>query len=143
MKVVSAAKDSKDKHSYYRPAFVKKAIGVKAKKIASHYNSRKEFRLDPAGYFILKVFYTKELIGARFCSNDHIPKYDFVGKNAEEIYATIVRMKITHNMMHLAYIGHELHKAEVAMKLHLNFVQDSPLDYSKKTKKKESDNLPE
>lgn len=143
MKVVSAAKDSKDKNSYYRPAFVKKVIGVKAKKIVSHYDSRKEFRLDPAGYFILKVFYAKKQIGARFCNNDHVPKYDFVGKSAEEIYATIVRMNITHNTMHLAYIGHELHKAEVAMKLHLNFVQDSPLDYTMKTKKKESDNLPE
>ncbi len=145
MKVVSAAKKKGEKHAYYRPAFVKKAVGVgvKPKKIVAYHDSRKEFRLDPAGYFILKVFYTKHQIGARFCNNDHVPKYDFVGKHAEEIYATIVRTKITNDAMHLAYIGHELHKAEVAMKLHLNFVQDSPLDYSMKTKKKESNNLPE
>lgn len=143
MRIASATEKERKKHPYHRPAFIKKAIGAKPKHIAASYDSRKEFRLDPAGYFIIKVFYAKKIIGARFCTNDHLPRYDITGTNAEEIAQTIARMHLATAPGHFAYLGHELHKAEVALNLHLNFVQDSPLDYSKKTKKKESDNLPE
>jgi len=143
MRTLKAPKKHAAKHPYHRPAFIRKVIGVKAKSVRASYDSRREFRLDPAGYFIFKVFYAKKQIGARFCTSDHVPRYDIIGKNAEEIAQTISRMKLVTAPGHYAYVGHELHKAEVALHLHLNFVQDSPLDYAKKTKKKESDNLPE
>jgi hypothetical protein len=143
MRIIPPPKSHREKYPYHRPAFIKKVVGVKTKRITAKYDSRKQFKLDPVGYFIIKVFYQKHRIGARFCTYDNVPRYDITGKNAEEVAMTIVRMKLTGNAMHLAYLGHELHKAETALKLRLNFVQDSPLDYSKRTKKKESDNLPE
>ena len=62
---------------------------------------------------------------------------DVVGTDAEAIAQTIVREGFVSSLQHAAYLGHELHKAEVALKLRLNFVQDSELDFSKKTMKKE------
>jgi hypothetical protein len=131
------------KHPYHRPKFLHKVTGVKVKKVKAHYNSLKEWRKDPKGYFIIKVFYDKGYFGARYHTYDAVPHMDIIGTNAEAIVQSIAREKLITSIQHAAYLGHELHKAEMALKFHLNFVQDSPLDFSKKTKKKESDNLPE
>jgi len=112
-------------------------------RIKGQYHSLKEWKKDPKGYFIIKVFYTKGYFGARFHTYDSVPHLDIIGTDAESIVQTIVREKLVTSLQHAAYLGHELYKAETALKHHLNFVQDSPLDFSKKTKKKESDNLPE
>jgi len=143
MRKVSVPKKLRQKYPYHRPPFLRKVIGCKPKIIKASYDTKRDWCMDPKGYFIIKVFYTKGLLGARFCTNDNVPRYDIIGKDAESIAQTIVRRKLVSLQQHAAYLGHELQKAEVALKLHINFVQDSPLDFSKKTKKKESDNLPE
>jgi len=143
MQQVVIPKRVRQRHPHHRPAFLKKVVDVKVKRIAAHYDSLKEWRRDPKGYFVIKVFYDKGYFGARHHTYDAVPRLDIVGKDAEAIAQTIVREKLVTTLQHAAYLGHELYKAEVALKLRLNFVQDSPLDFSKKTKKKESDNLPE
>ena len=143
MKKVSVPKHLTKKYPHHRPTFLKKVVGVKVKKIKAHYHSLKEWKKDPKGYFIIKVFYNKGYFGARHHSYDAVPHFDIIGTDAEAIIQTIVREKLVSSLQHAAYIGHELHKAQTALHHHVNFVQDSPLDFSKKTKKKESDNLPE
>jgi|GEM_PF-2043514 len=143
MKVTAVPTHIQKKYPHHRPAFLKRAIGAKVKKVTAKYHSLKEWRKDPKGYFIIKVFYDRKCFGARYHTYDAVPHYDIIGKDAEAIVQTIVRERLVTSHQHAAYLGHELHKAEMALKLHLNFVQDSPLDFSKKTKKKESDNLPE
>jgi len=123
-----------------RPTFLKKVEG-KTKKIDATYDSRNEWCQDPKGYFVIKVFYDKEYFGARFHTNDHVPQIDIVGKEAEAIVQTIVREGLVTSLQHAAYLGHELHKAEVALALRLEFVQDAELDFSKKTTKSESSNV--
>lgn len=140
---VSVSKRVREKHPHHRPAFVKKVVGVKPRMVKASYHSHKEWRMDPKGYVIIKVFYVKKYFGARFCTPDGTPRVDVIGTDAEEIVQTLVREGLVSSLQHAAYLGHELHKAEVALKFHLNFVQDSELDFSRKTKKKESDNLPE
>lgn len=144
MRKVSVAKKIRKKFPHHRPSFIKKVVGVKrVERVKAKYESLREWRMDPRGYFIIKVFYEKKYFGARFCTPDGVPKMDIVGTDAEEIVQTIVREKLVTSLQHAAYLGHELHKAEVALRFRLNFVQDSDLVFSKKTKKKESDNLPE
>jgi tetrahydromethanopterin S-methyltransferase subunit A len=143
MKKVTIPKHIREKHPHHRPKFIKKVVGVKTKTIKAHYHSLKEWKKDPKGYFIIKVFYDKGYFGARYHSYDAVPHIDIIGTDAEEIVQTIVREKLVSSLQHAAYLGHELHKAEVALQFRLNFVQDSDLDFSGKTKKKESDNLPE
>ena len=143
MKKTSIPKKISEKHPYHRPKFLKKVTGVKVKRIKASYHSLKEWRKDPRGYFIIKVFYDKGYFGARFHSYDAVPQIDIVGTDAEAIVQTIVREKLVSSLQHAAYLGHELHKAEMALQFRLNFVQDADLDFSRKTRKKESDNLPE
>lgn len=143
MKKVPIPKKIVEKHPYHRPRFIKKVVGVKVKRIKAKYESRKEWKMDPRGYFIIKVFYDKGYFGARYHTYDAVPKFDIVGTDAEAIVQTIVREKLVSSLQHAAYLGHELHKAEMALQFRLNFVQDSDLDFSRKTRKKESDNLPE
>ncbi len=140
---VAVPKKIREKHPYHRPGFLKKVVGVKPQQVKATYSSRLEWKMDPVGYVIIKVFYTKKHFGARFHTPDGIPRIDVLGTDAEEIAQTLVREKCVSSLQHAAYLGHELHKAEMALQFHLNFVQDSELDFSKKTKKKESDNLPE
>ncbi len=129
---------------YYRPSFVKKAGPEgEIEKVSPSYDSSSEWKADPKGYFLIKVFYKQGKIGARFCSYDDVPRKDIVGENAEEIVQTIVREGLVSSMQHVAYLGMELQRAETACKLGIEFVQCKPLDYNKKTSKDESDNLPE
>jgi hypothetical protein len=143
MKKVSIPHHVHKKHPYHRPKFIKKVVGVKVKRLDASYHSLKEWRKDPKGYFVIKVFYDKGYFGARYHTYDAVPHFDIIGTNAEAIVQTVVREKLVSSLQHAAYLGHELHKAEMALKHRLNFVQDSELDFSRKTKKKESDNLPE
>jgi dihydropteroate synthase len=143
MKRVSVSAHLTKKYPHHRPKFLKKVMGVKVKRIKSHYHSLKEWKKDPKGYFVIKVFYDKGYFGARHHTYDAVPHLDIIGTSAEAIVQTIVREKLVSSLQHAAYLGHELHKAEVALKCGLNFVQDSPLDFHRRTKKKESDNLPE
>lgn len=127
-----------------RPAFVKPAEESSGlERIDAHYESKKEWKADPKGYFLIKVFYRDGRIGARYCTYDNIAHTDILGDNAEDVMQTIIREGLVTSLQHAAYLGHELHKAEVALNLGLEFIQCSPLDYGKKTSKEESDNLPE
>ena len=111
-------------------------------RIEANYDSRKEWRADPKGYFLIKVFYAKGEIGLRHMNYRHLPLADIYGSNAEAIIQTAVREDLLSSLQHAAYLGHELQKAETALKLRLEYIQDKPLNYTKKTKRKESSNRP-
>ncbi len=101
--------------------------------IRAKYNSRKEWKQDPKGYFLIRI--NKNFIEVAHVKNDNSnhPKKDLKkatvirGKNAEEIYNTIIRENLISLKEHAAYLGSELQKAEIAMKHNLKYVQDDPL----------------
>lgn len=106
--------------------------GVKV--IKASYDSAKEWKLDPKGFFTIKPFPEEEIIRVRYYQIEktgHKKVSLIEGKTAEEIVQTIVREKLVSSLQHAAYLGSELQKAEVALKLKLEFTQDSPLDFSK------------
>lgn len=143
MKKVPIPEHIHETYPHHRPRFLKKVVGAKVQKVKAQYHRLKDWKMDPKGYFIIKVFYTKGVLGARYHTYDNVPHYDIIGTNAQEIVQTIVDRELISSMQHAADLGLELQKAEIALRLRLNYVQDSPLDFSKKTKKQESDNLPE
>lgn len=55
-----------------------------------------------------------------------------IGKTAEEIAGTIAGMKIVKGIYHAMYLGRELKKAEVALKLGLNYEQEKDLNFDKR-----------
>lgn len=99
----------------------------KAPVIQAHYDSRKEWKMDPKGYFTIKPFPEEKVIRARYYGEDYALKFVIEGKSAEEIYNTIVREGLVSTFQHAAYVGCELMKAEFAMKKNLPYEQDSPL----------------
>lgn len=99
------------------------------KAIKATYDSMKEWSADPKGYFLIKIFPEKKHIGVRYCNYKHQPLLDVYGKDAESIVQTLVRRKLVSSLQHAAYLGHELHKAEVALRLGKDFEQDKPLEF--------------
>lgn len=102
--------------------------------IKASYDSAKEWKLDPKGFFTIKPFPEEGIIRVRYYKTEpkgHKKIAIIEGKTAEEIVQTIVREGWVSSLQHIAYLGSELQKAEVALKLNLEFVQDSPLDFSK------------
>ncbi|MBR9703094.1 hypothetical protein GOV10_03600 [Candidatus Woesearchaeota archaeon] len=114
--------------------------------IESSYNGAKEWRMDPKGYFVIKVFYSEQKIGVRHYPPNELgseAKHDaeIFGTDAYEIVQTIVREQLVDSMQHAAYLGHELHKAEVAMRKKINYNQDELLDFEKPFTRDPSENL--
>lgn len=112
-------------------------------RIEAHYDSRKEWRADPEGYFLIKVFYDKKEIGLRHMSYKHVPLMDICGHDAYAVLQTAVREGLLSSLAHAAYLGYELHKAELALKEGVAYVQDDPLDLSEKAQEPESRNVRE
>ena len=91
---------------------------------------------DPKGYFLIKVDKAEKVIRVGFCTNDNKMVKEFVGKNAEELYHTILAHDTISIMAHACNIGRELAKAEIALEYGLDYVQDDRL-VMKKTEESE------
>ncbi len=105
------------------------------KKIHASYSSEKEWVMDPKGFFTIRPFPKEQVIRVRYYNvveGGYKKELLIEGKTAEEIIQTIIRNKWASSPQHIGYLGQELMKAEVAMKLNLDFIQDSPLDYERK-----------
>jgi len=111
------------------------------KRISPSYDSRKEWQMDPKGYFLIKVFYKESKLGVRHHSPEHVPEAELYGTDSYEIVQTLVREGLVTTHQHAAYLGHELMKAETALRLGLEYIQDAPLDYKKRFMKDPSENI--
>jgi tetrahydromethanopterin S-methyltransferase subunit A len=97
------------------------------KTIKAAYDSKKEWSMDPKGFFTIKPFHEEGIIRVRYYDAKHKLIYLIEGGSAEEIYNTIIREGLVSLMAHAAYLGSELQKAEIAMKFNLPYVQDDSL----------------
>jgi len=98
-----------------------------AKIIKASYDSRTEWVMDKKGFFTIKPFPEEGIIRVRYYDAKHRLRFVIEGKNAEELYNTIVREKLISRLDHAAYLGSELQKVEIAMKKNKKYVQDDPL----------------
>lgn len=101
---------------------------IPVKQIVASYDSRTEWKMDEKGFFTIKPFSDEGVIRVRYYNAKHQLAAEIEGKTAEEIYNTICREKLVSSLPHAAYLGSELQKAEIAMKKHLPYVQDEPLN---------------
>ena len=102
-----------------------------AKVIAAHYDSLKEWKMDPKGFFTIKPFPEEGLIKVRYYRKMGKAEALIIGRNAEEIYNTIVREGFISSLSHSANIGMELMNAEICLKLNLEYVQDDNFPINK------------
>ena len=106
----------------------------RAKKVEKIRAKESPWHQDPKGFFLIKPNYKDKTIRVGFCTNDHVLKYEIIGKRAQEIYHTIAKLKLVSLHEHAAYLGKELKKVELAIKHNLKYVQDEEIEFNKKRK---------
>ena len=103
-------------------------------KIPAKYNKIKDWIMDPKGYFLIKIDRETNLIRVGYCifsklNND--PIHDMIaevtGITAIEIVNTLINKNFISSLQHAADMGIELHKAELALKYNLKYIQDKDL----------------
>jgi dihydropteroate synthase-like protein len=84
---------------------------------------------DPRGYFRIMVDRVNEKMVALHYQRYRVEEPDVIvkGRSATDIYDKILEMGLVSLPEHVAYLGYELGKAEVALKTGRSYVQDSPL----------------
>ena len=104
------------------------------KKITAKYHKIKDFVLDPKGYFLIAVDKKEKLIRVGYCTFENLEKksehnlqVEIIGKTSIEILNTLIREKYISSLQHAGDMGIELHKAEIALKNNLNYIQDKDL----------------
>lgn len=102
-----------------------------AEVIEAKYDRMRDWRMDPVGYFLIKVNKEKQRIEAAFCKSSNKIEKIIVGKTAMEIFNTIIKEKLVSSLQHAADLGAELQKAQIALENNLEYIQDSDLSIEK------------
>ena len=102
-------------------------------KTPHEYRSGQDWKMDPKGYCIIKVFYSKGHIGLRhYPGIDEEADLELTGDDSYEIIQYLVKHQYVTSLQHAAYLGHELQKAQTALRLKIEYVQDERPDLNKK-----------
>lgn len=109
------------------------------KEVKAKYDDAKEFVLDGAGYFLIRLDRNNKNIEVAFCNEKNKIILKVSGKKPIDIYQTILNKEnMDIRKDHAAYLGRELQKAFLALKYNLQYVQDNELDLDKKINQKTS-----
>ncbi len=86
------------------------------------YDPYKSFRRDPSGYYVLiRPNFSTYRIEAAVCNKGHKIVKVFSGRKPQDLYAGILDYEKKHHLewfkdkSHIAYLGKELKKAEIAL----------------------------
>ena len=82
------------------------------------------------GSFKIELDRKNKLIVVIYFDRRKNPKYIIKGKTAKEIYETAIRYNLIKKMDHASYLGKELQKAEIALKIGKKYNQDFELFYN-------------
>ena len=104
-------------------------------KLIAKYDKIKDWKMDPKGYFLIRVDIKKKIIQIGYCKFTRLgnsPINDMIaivkGKTAIEIVNTLIREKFISTLQHAADMGIELHKAELSLKYGFKYIQDKDLE---------------
>jgi dihydropteroate synthase len=86
-----------------------------------------DYEPDPAGFFVIQVDSRSHEILVEHYSVDFKLQRALRGKNALEIYSTMIRNNWVTTRGHAAYLGRELGKAELALKRGWMYEQNKEL----------------
>ena len=106
------------------------------KVVKAEYDDAKEFIIDKAGYFLIRLDKGNKNIEVAFCNEKNKIVLKVAGKRPIDIYQTILnKEKLDIRKDHAAYLGRELQKAYLALKYNLEYTQDDDMDLDKKFKR--------
>jgi len=104
------------------------------RRLIAKYHKIKDWKMDPKGYFLISIDEEEKIIRVGYCkftklgnntTNDLVA--EIRGNTAIEIVNTLIREKFISSLQHAADMGIELHKAELALKYKLKYIQDKDL----------------
>ncbi|MEK6933513.1 MAG: thymidylate synthase [Nanoarchaeota archaeon] len=98
------------------------------KEILQKYGNFSNCFFDPRGYFIISISQGKIRVEHYSPESQLLKKYD--GMTAREINDAINSSQHPFDHYHSSYLGEEMMKAEIALKLGISYTQDSSLDFS-------------
>jgi dihydropteroate synthase len=96
--------------------------------IEAKYDRIKDWKMDPKGYFLIKVDRENNLVRVGYCRPDNKMVAEITGKTALEIVNTLIKEGMVSTLQHAADMGIELCKAELALKYRAEYVQDGELE---------------
>ena len=100
------------------------------REIKAKYDDKKEFVIDPAGYFLIRTVPKTKEIEVAFCREPNVVSLKVTGKTPIEIYQTIInKEKLKLREDHYAYLGRELEKAYISLRKGIKYVQDDELEF--------------
>jgi tetrahydromethanopterin S-methyltransferase subunit A len=82
---------------------------------------------DPNGFIIISIDPEREEIVVRHYRQDHTPAHILRGRTAEPLLLGLLREGLVTQLSHAGYLGVELTKAEMALKLGQPYEQDKPI----------------
>ena len=102
--------------------------------IPAKYDRIKDWKIDPTGYFLIKIDKEFKLIRVAYCeivksvkNPIHNMKVEITGTTAIEIVNTLINKGYVSTLQHAADMGIELHKAQLALKYKLEYIQDKEI----------------
>lgn len=102
------------------------------KTINADYDASKDATADNSlddGFFTILVDRNaNQIVVEHYFAKDKKLNCRIVGKSAEAISGTIAKMGLVKGLYHAAYLGKELKKAEIALKIGCDYEQDKELD---------------
>ena len=87
-----------------------------------------EFHYDAKGYFLIRTVPEEKKIEAGHCKQNNVILKVFRGGTAREVCQAVLKAGLISRKDHAAYLGRECQKAELSLKLGLEYVQDDDLD---------------
>ena len=116
------------------PGTFNKSMAVnKIETIIADYDTEKEDtadeKLDEAFFIILVDKANHQIVVEHYTGQEKKLNKKIVGKRAENIMGTIVRLGLVKGLYHSAYLGKELKKAEIALRLGKDYEQDKELRF--------------
>lgn len=93
------------------------------------YDDIRDFKLDPSGYFLIRVDCGNNNIEAGFCKSANKVLVKITGKKPQDIYFEAAKRNLLSLPEHYAYLGKECEKAYIALQLGLEYVQDDELNF--------------
>ncbi len=81
-------------------------------------------KMDRAGYFVILPQPAKGTITVEHYSYDNRLQHVIEGEDARSIYSTLIKNGWVSRLSHAAYLGKELARAELSMKLGFKYIQD-------------------
>ena len=100
--------------------------------VEGNYDEIKDFKLDPDGYFLIKLDRKNKKIVVGFCKEDNNILVKIIGNKPADIYQEVLKRGLIKRADHAAYLGKECQKAYIALHYNLDYVQDEELNINKK-----------